>query len=246
MDAAPFGKIRSKTVVDEVWGQLRRLILQGTLEPGARLIEMEIASRMQTSQSSIREALQRLERDGLVERRPRTGTFVTPLVTGDVNEVLTIRAVVESFAARRAIEFIEPEQLRELEALVERMHLAAREDDTVLFYEHDITFHRNICRWARHPALLRAWIPLSNELLRFLILSPPPSDLSGVADSHWRIIDALRSRDADLAARSIREHVMVRVRQQTVRDLEEAMGFTSGDVGGSTSPSEAVPRSSRG
>jgi len=117
---------KAATVVDEIWAQLRRLILQGTLVPGTRLVELDIAAQTGASQGSVREALQRLERDGLVVRWGRNGTFVTEVSPAEMHEIFRIRGVVESCAIRRLARRVRPEQLEELRELVERMREAGR------------------------------------------------------------------------------------------------------------------------
>src|SRR5215470_12665444 len=84
---------------DQVYEHLRRAIISAELPPGEKLIELEIAAQMGTSQGPVREALQRLERDGLVERRARSATFVTSISPDEMYELFSIRSVIEGFAA---------------------------------------------------------------------------------------------------------------------------------------------------
>src|SRR3712207_9469551 len=84
------------TVVDEIWTQLRTQILRGRLPPGTRLVELEIASQLGFSQGSVRDALQRLERDGLVERRGGRGAFLRDVSPESMRGILEIRMVGEA------------------------------------------------------------------------------------------------------------------------------------------------------
>src|SRR3982750_1318734 len=82
---------------DQVYEHLRRAIICAELLPGEKLIELEIAAQMGTSQGPVREALQRLEHDGLVERRARSATFVTSISTDEMRELIAVRSTVEGF-----------------------------------------------------------------------------------------------------------------------------------------------------
>src|SRR5215470_19708501 len=84
---------------DQVYEHLRLAIIHTDLVPGEKLVELEIAAQMGTSQGPVREALQRLERDGLVERRARSATFVTSISPDEMYELFSIRSVIEGFAA---------------------------------------------------------------------------------------------------------------------------------------------------
>lgn len=199
----------SRSVVEEIWDDLRGLILRGVLTPGTRLVELEIAAHTHASQVSVRGALQRLERDGLVVRRGRSGTFVADVVPEDMHEVFDVRAVAEVAAIRRTARLIRPAQLGELRELVERMGEAAREDDAVTLVKHDMAFHRNLYVWSDHDTLLRLWTLIQAQLERYLIIYDASNlaDLAEVADCHTPLVEALSARDADAAAELIRQHV---------------------------------------
>lgn len=204
---------RAKSIVEDIAGQLRKLILQGRLAPGTRLVELEIAAQMGSSQGSVREALQRLERDALVERQGRRGTFVTNVSPEDMREVFLVRSAVESAAIRRTARRIQDDQLDELTKLVQSMREAAREGEPAALVALDMLFHQRICAWAEHPTLLRIWMLLRTQVERFLILFDPVHfpDLSQVADNHLPLLEALAARDPDLAADRMEQHVMIGV-----------------------------------
>ena len=203
--------IQGITIVDQVWSQLQSLILHGELAPGARLVELELANQMGTSQAAVREALQRLERDGLVERRGRAGTFVTSVSADEMREVFAVRSVVEAFAIQRTVARIQADQLDELAELIMRMRAAGRAGDITTLVEHDMTFHQCLCYWSGHQTLLRVWQPLYMQVERFVIMTHPQyfANLVEIADTHEPILDALRSSDSEAAAARINEHIML-------------------------------------
>ena len=92
-----------KSLTEQVYDHLRVDIVTGRLQADDRLVELEIAASMGTSQAPIREALQRLEREGLVTRRGRSGTYVTGWVLDEIYEIFAIRAMIEGFATKRTI-----------------------------------------------------------------------------------------------------------------------------------------------
>ncbi|HEX6927024.1 MAG TPA: GntR family transcriptional regulator [Longimicrobiaceae bacterium] len=206
-----FRRSRTSTVVEQIWSELRRMILQGTLTPGTRLVELDIAAQSSASQASVREALHRLERDGLVIRRGRRGTFVTEVEPDKMLEVFHVRAAVESVAIRRAVERMTPERLAELERLVDRMRMEGLRGDATAVVEADMAFHGRLCAWADHPTLLRVWELLYTQMERFLVLYDVEhfADLTQVAANHEPVLEAIRSGDADEAASAIHEHVLI-------------------------------------
>jgi DNA-binding GntR family transcriptional regulator len=204
-------KNRGITLVDEITTALRRLILDGDFPPGMRLVELDLAARTGGSQGSVREALQRLERDGFVVRNGRRGTFVTEVSLRDLHEIFLVRSVVESASIRRTGRWIRDDQLEELRSLHASMWKAGQEGDAVALVEHDMAFHERICLWANHSTLPQTWTLLCAQIERCLVrydkLHFP--DLVDVADLHVPIIEALAARNPDLAAELIEKHVML-------------------------------------
>lgn len=202
---------RSSTVVEQITSALRRMILRGALPPGTRLVELELAAQTSASQASVRESLHRLERDGLVVRRGRQGTFVTDVDPEKMFEVFHIRSTVESFAIRRAMARMTPQRLDELESLVEEMLKAGRKGEVIDVVEADMAFHNRICTWADHPTLLRVWELLYTQMERFLVLYDVAHfvDLTQVATNHQPLLAALRGGDPAHAAEVMSAHVLI-------------------------------------
>src|SRR5262245_8324192 len=204
-------KHQVESLADQIYGRLREEIIHGHFQPGKRLVELDIAAQMGTSQGPVREALQRLERDGLVERRVRSATFVADTSIGEIYELFSIRSLVESFAIRHTIARITPDQCDELQTLVEDMRRAGRADDMIALVEHDVEFHRRICEWSGSTTLFRTWMPLYSQIQRFIALTHRRyfPDLVELANTHQPIVEVLRGGDAEQAARIIQEHIML-------------------------------------
>lgn len=204
-------KVRLPSLAAQVYEHVRADVIRGVLPPGHKIVELEVAEQMGTSQGPVREALQRLEHEGLVERVARSATFVTQILDDELYELSHIRSVIEGFAISRTAQIITDEQVDELDELVSKMTSAARDDDIMLLADIDMEFHRRICEWSGNASLLRVWLPLSGQIQRFIVHSHPHQypDLVHVATRHQPIVDALRRREPETASRILREHVML-------------------------------------
>lgn len=200
-----------RSLADQVYDRLRRSIVSGELASGARLVELDIAATMGTSQGPVREALQRLEREGLVQRQAHSATFVTELSLDEMYELFSIRSVIEGFAIRHTVQSITPEQCDQLDALVEAMREEGRHDDMLGLTEHDMQFHRLICLWSGRRTLLRAWDPLYSQIQRFVVRTHKHyfASVTDIADTHAPIVAALRTHDAEEVTPIIHDHVML-------------------------------------
>lgn len=161
----PNGRVKKLTSLsDQVYEELRSSIICSNLLPGEKLVELDIAAQMGTSQGPVREALQRLERDGLVERRARSASYVTSISADEMFELFSVRSAVEGFAIRRAAQQITPEQCVYLESLIREMEEAGKREDMIMLAEYDMRFHHSIIEVAKSAGLLRVWVTLSSQI----------------------------------------------------------------------------------
>ena len=195
---------------EQVYEYLRLAIISGEVAQGEKLVEMDIAAQMGTSQGPVREALQRLEHDGLVERRARSATFATMISLDEAHELFAIRNTIEGFAIRRTAQKITSEQCDELDHLIQLMAEAGMQQKLMTLAQHDMQFHRRIVEWSESAGLLRAWTPLSSQIQRFIVQSHPLHypDFVEIGTRHQPILDALRRHDEDAAVQAVQEHVM--------------------------------------
>ena len=196
---------------DQVYDYLRGAIIRGDLPPGDKLVELDIAAQMGTSQGPVREALQRLEHDGLVERRARSATYVTSISIDEMYELFSIRGLIEGYAIRRTAQTITAEQCALLDELIQEMARAGSQNDIIPLAEYDMQFHRRIVEWSGSTNFLSAWSPLSNQIQRFIVQSHPEHypDFVEIGTRHQPIVDALRQKDSDGAAHAVQEHIML-------------------------------------
>lgn len=187
---------------------LREAIILGHLAPGERIVEAEIARQMTISRAPIREAIRQLERDGLVEYRPRRGAYVVKLSPDEVRDVYDIRALLEGHAARLAAQRITPEGLAELARLLDDMRAAARQDDLTRLIAVDVDFHAVICHTSGSPRLEQFWNSLHPHGWTLLSgVKVTEYTLTEIADRHEPILEALRQRDGDRVESAIRQHI---------------------------------------
>ena len=196
---------------DQVYEYLRHAIICAQLPSGEKLVELEIATQMGTSQGPVREALQRLERDGLVERRARSATFVTHISIDEMYELFSIRSEIEGFAARRTAQVITAEQCDLLDDLIQKMVEVGNQKEIVTLAEYDMQFHRYIVEWSGSTNFIRVWTPLSNQIQRFIVMTHPEHypDYVEIGARHQTIVDALRQHDSEASARAVQEHIML-------------------------------------
>ena len=184
---------------------LLRRILGGHYHPGERLVELRIAEEFGTSQGPVREALRELEATGLVINLPRRGTYVAEVMSDGLREIYTVRGALEE-QATRIVTANGSSDLELLQREVDDMRAAALADDTHGVVEHSVKFHRTIMEAAGNRLLLNIWQSLQIETRSTITLLVEGLDLVEIADSHQPIVDAVRSGDAECAARVAREH----------------------------------------
>jgi DNA-binding GntR family transcriptional regulator len=202
---------KPRSLADQVYEQLRADIVSGRIPSSEKLVELDIAERMGTSQGTIREALHRLECDGLVDRHAHRATYVTDIAIDEMYEYFAVRSLIESFAIRRTVKTITAVQRQQLESLIEHMAEAGQQQDIETLVQHDMRFHESICTWANSPVLLNVWTPLFLQIQRFIVQTHPKVfvPLTAIAETHRPVMTAIRSEDPEAAARAIEEHVML-------------------------------------
>jgi DNA-binding GntR family transcriptional regulator len=183
-------------------------IVEGSLEPGSRIVETRIAQELGVSQGPVREALRDLEQLGCVVHEPNRGCSVRDFSLEELLKAFPVRAALEALAARLAAERITKAELAELEQLLERMTKAARRGDAHDQSQANASFHATIVRAARNRTLERQWQMLEPYSRTYVTVSRPGIDLVFLSDRHVPILNALRRRDPAAAAEAMQEHLM--------------------------------------
>ncbi len=181
-------------------------IAAGTLQPGDRLTETDLADRLQISRTPVREAIRQLEADGLVTHKPRVGAAVRTLDYSEVMELYDMRAVLEGAAASLAARAASDIEIAELEAI--NTELAEAATDGQRAFGLNRQFHAALLDAARNRFLAKSVSTMQKTLM---ILGPSTLQESvrvqeAVAE-HNIVLDALRARDGDSAEVAMRAHI---------------------------------------
>ena len=221
---------RPAALTDWAYETIKTSILSLDLPMGAQISIEEVAEEMQVSRTPIREALLRLEGDGLVRAVPRVGFFVTEITRRDLEELFELRALLESYAAKRAALMLTDADLVHIDELLTTSCQAVEAVNLEEFLEHEIALHAAITEHAQNSHLLKVMESLANQTYRERVLSL--KSLENVRAScveHHRIVTALRERDAEGAGTAMWEHIWaVKDRMLEYVDLLDASAGDSG------------------
>jgi len=196
----------SRTMLRE---QIRELLLErilgGDLRPGDRIVELQVAQELGTSQAPVREALSELQSLGFVEHEPYRGSRVRRISEKEIAEIYPVRAALEELAAQEAASRLDGE-VAELETEFEAMRAAADKGDLNDLAAHDATFHRLIVEAAGNQVLLDTWRTLRVEARVVVTVLKTDIDLHELAELHRPLLDALKEGAPDRAGRALRQH----------------------------------------
>ncbi len=205
-----------QSLPDAVAGRLRAAIRSGSYQPGDRLVERQISKQLGVSHIPVREALTRLEEEGLVERLPRRGARVALLTQRSLEEVSSLRVVLEQLVVKRVQALWTEEAGVRLQAIVDRMTDAAKAGDLEVLHDCDHEFHEELWRLADHQLLLEVVAQLrgrTNHFFRAAAASLAPEEVLEHAASHQRLLDVIAGGDQAAAARAMKQHVETATRR---------------------------------
>jgi DNA-binding GntR family transcriptional regulator len=186
---------------EKAYRALKRLILDNEIPPGAQMLEHEAALRLGMSRTPVREAMVRLQQEGMVDIRPRHGMRVLPVSLDDMREIYDILTVLEALAARRAAERgLTARDLAGLEAAVRDMDLALERDDRDAWAEADARFHASLVAASGSRRLQHAVATVVDQSSRArrLTLHLRQKPLTSNAD-HRAVVEAIKMRDPERA-----------------------------------------------
>ncbi|MFC4858120.1 GntR family transcriptional regulator [Actinophytocola glycyrrhizae] len=200
------GPARRRGLADEVADSIRDAILGGAYELGAQLREVELAAALEVSRGPVREALLRLEREGLVRSAWHRGATVMTLSPEDIAELDSLRGALERLAVERVVAHASDDDLAAIEAATAAM---ARAGDEHALVRTDIEFHDAVYAAARHRRLTAAWLAIRSQVHLFLLtrIGVSAEDYLGhIPHEHRELATALRSRDAAVALELFAAH----------------------------------------
>ena len=199
------------TSADYVYRELRHRIITKQVKAGQRLPEVNIAVQMGVSRTPVREALRRLESEGLVDIVPNSGARLAAPSRREVENAYVVREQLECLAVRLAAQTVAEKHFRRLDEIVEAEESAFRERNLELYLEINESFHRIIAE-STGNRILATYV--ENILARtnvYIVFYDPFYDIESNSSTteHRAIIDALRAQDADAAANLMRQHIRV-------------------------------------
>lgn len=199
----------SRTVLrEQIKDLLLARILSGFYQPGERLVEMQIAQELGTSQTPVRESLRDLESLRFVESEPFRGTRVRAITEEELVEIYPVRAALEEVAARSAAVRLHG-QVEALQAELDAMLRAADAGDLHEQVLHDVEFHRLIVEASGNRILVDVWKSLRIEARTMITALKTHMDQHELAEMHRPVLEALAERNPEKSGKALRRHVEI-------------------------------------
>jgi DNA-binding GntR family transcriptional regulator len=207
---SPLQPLPDQSLADAVADRLREAIHTGEYSPGQRLVERTLSAELGVSHIPVREALTKLEDEGLVVRLPRRGARVAELSPVSMAEISSMRVLLEGFVVRRVTERWTPRCERDLVRLADRMVTAARRGDAAAVLELDRRYHERLWQQADHSILIEVATTMRgriNGFLRATIQTLSPKELVAHAVAHRALTEVIATGDPDAAVEAMRGHI---------------------------------------
>jgi DNA-binding GntR family transcriptional regulator len=201
------GAIR-ETLADKVYEAVRTAIMVGDLAPGSLHSVQMLSSRLKVSRTPVREALLKLADQGMVRFERNRGARILQTTVRDLEEIFSLRLLLEVPATYRAAERIGQHELRQLSSLLENFHKAIHSLNTREHLELDASFHRIILRASGNRRLADFIDGLRDlQMVRGFLVAPKARDLNEICADHERIYQRILDHDPTGAAIAMRDHL---------------------------------------
>jgi DNA-binding GntR family transcriptional regulator len=228
----PLSKGIRYSIGNLVHQRLRTVILNAQVLPGASISETELAGHLQVSRTPVREAMQKLEAEGLVQVVPQVGTFVTRLNLARIREALFVREAVECAAMMHLPMPLEASSVSYLREMVARHLVAAEQRDVVNVLLSDDEFHKYLLELSGVPGVWRYVLDARETHRRIRVLAQTEFDSARrSASQHTEMIDFLAAGKPEKAVKIMREHI--RMNEQFAVDIARTRPdyFINGEQG---------------
>jgi DNA-binding GntR family transcriptional regulator len=189
--------------------RIRAAILSGAYSWGDQLVESYIANQLGVSRAPVREALSALEKEGLIKSIPRRGYFVREFTLRDIEEIYSLRLLLEAEALRRIVGHINEDDIARLQHIVDKLYEAALAgSDPGAVIEWDMRFHRRLCELADHSRLYSAWANMGVQTELLIGVTSRTHDPGDSREWHQSLVDAIRQKNVGQAVRFLTEHLL--------------------------------------
>lgn len=193
---------------DVVFNTLRQAILRGELKPGERLMEIQLANKLGVSRTPIREAIRKLELEGLVLMIPRKGAEVAEITEKSLRDVLEVRRALEELAVQLVCEKITEEEIEELKAAAREFENVLKDGDITKIAEADVRFHDVIYMATDNQKLIQLLNNLREQMYRFRVEYLKREEVRPqLLTEHEEIIATIERREKDTATKVVCEHI---------------------------------------
>ncbi|HKM33766.1 MAG TPA: GntR family transcriptional regulator [Lachnospiraceae bacterium] len=193
---------------DVVFSTLRQAILTGDLKPGERLMEIHLANRLGVSRTPIREAMRKLELEGLVTMIPRRGAEVAQITEKSLKDVLEVRRALDALSVELACDRINEEELRALEEACSAFEVATRTHDTKKIAQADVALHDIIVKATANNRLTQLVNNLAEQMYRYRFeYIKDESCHAQLIEEHRIIYNSIYNKDKETAARTAKLHI---------------------------------------
>lgn len=209
---------------DLVYEAVKKDILTCKLPPGTMIAQPQLTERYAAGITPLREALQKLIKEGLVQSIPRSGYLITPITLVDVQELFELRIVVEMAVTRLAAERVTPAELEPLTQLAEITYINKDRDSYSDFLTRNTEFHLAVAAASKNQHMIKAVRQLLDSMTRIFHLGLDLQDnAEEIRAGHRALVAALRARDPDLAEQITKEQI-IRSRQSVLKALLSQAG----------------------
>jgi len=208
IEPADEGRYLPRVVLsDRVKEHIVDAVLNGELRPGDRIVESTLARQLGVSQAPVREAIRDLVLLGFLETQPYKGTSVRSFTPEELWETYTVRAALESLAARLAATHLTEGDVQALQSILDEMMEAARQQDRDELVQLDNYFHETILQISRNKTLYQLWKALEFGTWTIVTYRKSSYDPAYLAARHEELLKALESRDPEKAMRVMQHHI---------------------------------------
>ncbi|MCA0754342.1 GntR family transcriptional regulator [Paenibacillus sp. N4] len=199
--------VSTNSISEQVYTMLKKDILSGELQPGTRLLVLEIAKRFNISQAPVREALERLKQAGFITGIPNKGSVVSDITAKEIKDIFVLREIIEGYAVRETMKSMKEADYSYLESLIKDMDDAHNRNDVLAILELDMEFHGFFYKRCGNHMILELWNHMKLKVMRFMAISNRHYKTDGLADWHMKLVEVLREGDAEAAGQTFIEHM---------------------------------------
>lgn len=208
--AYDMSKIETSPLTKQVYNILRKNIISREYLPGDKLDILTLADTFGVSRSPVKDAINQLVHEGLIEVIPRKGTYVSQINFSDFIDILDARLMIEKWAAEQVIESANKKQVDEWTEIVENMDKLLNERPFPFedYLELDMRFHKTLVIWANNEKIKEIYFSLNTHVaLSRIVYSTSLESTIVRHKDHWNLVKALKNRDLDALTNALAMHI---------------------------------------